>query len=131
WAETEETWWWKGVAVLAITTGCTAHAELLLLPLLELRFRWVQTAAVGAIALLGLLWDALIVGDLRSDGLLRAILVAAIAAALATLAVPLRWRLGRAAANERLHLRRVRDEIWADAEGNHYTVRRVAAGAGE
>ncbi|MCA8973189.1 MAG: hypothetical protein KDC98_00635 [Planctomycetes bacterium] len=115
----------KTALLFVVHAVSTAHGELLLLPALAPRYRWVQTAAIVAIALLALQLSVLIVWQADDDVMLRLIGVTSIVVALTTLVVPILWKIG-GESHARLVLRQVADGAWVDGTGARYEVRRLA-----
>lgn len=127
WQEAPDDGLIKTALVLSIWAVAVAHAELLLLPVLAVRHRPVQVAAVVAIATLAALLTVLIVGELSGNAFARLLGVVSIVVALLTLVVPIVARIGgeaRVAQDTpgRLVLQRGPDGVWVDASGARYAV---------
>jgi len=133
WGEVRERWLGKSVGVLAIWAVAVAHAELLLLPRLAERHRWVQRAVVAAIAVLAALLTIVVVGEVDSEAMGRTAGAVAIVVALLTVVVPILWKVAagenaggaRPAVGPRLLLEQRADGTWVDAAGARYTVTRI------
>ena len=119
------------VTLLLVTYAAgMAHAELLWMPRLLPAHRWVQKAAVAAIATLDALLTYLILGGGGDDAVARLAIAVSIVVALLTLVVPILWKIGgasRAVPGDpaRLSLSRQADGAWVDGAGVRYEVRRL------
>jgi hypothetical protein len=114
-----------------ILAAGTAHAELMWLPVLAPRFRWVQRTVTGSILLLQAMLTVLVIGDARDEDLILLCTVVSILVALQSLAVPVLWKLSRgadAAPVGRLLLRQTATGSWVDEAGNRYAVRQLGPG---
>src|SRR5262245_15419027 len=116
---------WRLVVWLCTAAIACAHAELLWLPRLPARFRWVQTLATTAIGALAAMICLLTLDGY--DQLARPTGVASILVALGAIAGPVFARMDAGArAPRRLLLHHERDDLWRDATGASYRVQPVA-----
>ena len=115
----------KWVLVMVVWSVGVAHAQLLLLPRLAPRHRWIQRAAVVAIGALAALLTLVIFDGDPGEAFGRWLAVHSILVALLTLVVPVVWRIGRESEDSgaKLSLRRDAAGGWSDARGRRYDVR--------
>jgi hypothetical protein len=127
----------RWAAVSLIWAIAIAHGQLLLLPQLEARHRWVQTAVLVAITGLALLFTAAFLHENLNEPWRRVAAVLGILVALGTVAVPVLMWIGRseravAAADaaaplpQHLTLSRQPDGTWLGSDGAIYERRRGA-----
>jgi hypothetical protein len=139
--------YWKttatvGVAAVALTYGC-----LLRLPNLAARHRWLQTVSPILIGLLALQVTVAVWGDIKAEGYYRAMAALSVLVVLVSLVIPICTKLG-AKANEtaqgpvhgaepfdqlpdKLALRKVSRDIFADEAGRRYQVTEIRAEPGD
>ncbi len=120
----------KWVLAMVCWSVAVAHAELLLLPRLAPRHRWIQRAAVVAIGTLAALLTWVVFDGDPDEALGRWLAVHSILVALLTLVVPVVWRIGRESGDggSQLVLRRDAAGSWFDARGRRYEVRPLEDG---
>ncbi len=120
----------KWVLAMVCWSVAVAHAELLLLPRLAPRHRWIQRAAVVAIGTLAALLTWVVFDGDPDEALGRWLAVHSILVALLTLVVPVVWRIGRESGDggSQLVLRRDAAGGWFDARGRRYEVRPLEDG---
>lgn len=130
WTDTGSDAFWKTTVCACIWAAAVAHAQLLWLPALAARHRWLQQSATISIALLGAILSGIVIAQSRADDVFRVAIVLSILVALQTLAVPILARMQPAPASpqmlERLLLSRQPDGCYVDAAGNRYAVQRLA-----
>jgi hypothetical protein len=96
WGEVRSEEYWKLVGTVSIAAGALAHASLVALAELAIRFRWSRLAAYGLAAILSLTMIVLVWAEgSDSEGVFRFIAVVSILLASATIAIPVFHRMSR------------------------------------
>lgn len=127
WKEYDSQSMWKVTFSWVVLAAAFAHSFLLLIPMLDWRYRWSQTALVVSVSLLaGLILLAIWV-SISSTGYYRFMGVVAIVVGLLTLVVPICARLSAPAASraENLILHHEQADIYRDSDGQRFRVSKV------
>ena len=118
---------WKLTLTLITLAAAFAHSFLLLIPTLDQRYRWSQTALVAFVVLLASMILLAMWASISSDAYYRFMGVLAVIVVLLTLVVPICSRLSpdKATQSNTLILRHEQGDVFSDGRGQRYRVSKV------
>ena len=124
WFEPSEDTFWKLSITLVIAAAAFAHTFLLLLPLLDMNYRWTQQVSTASILLLSFLVVFAVWLEIDATSYYRLLAVVAIVVGLVTLAIPILVKLGGRAESAKLELKleQIEGDTYRDTKGNIYRV---------
>ena len=130
WTETGSKEYWKTTISFVVFAIAFAHTFLLLLPRLDNKQKWVQSASTVSIGILALMTVAAAWGDIDDEGYYRVLAVAAIIVGFETLVIPILMKLRKENSQETklLILESIGNEIYKDSAGTLYNVKKINTG---
>ena len=124
WFEPSEDTFWKLSITLVVAAAAFAHTFLLILPLLDMNYRWTQQVSTASILLLSFLVVFAVWLEIDATSYYRLLAVVAIVVGLVTLAIPILVKLGGRAESAKLELKleHIEGDTYRDSQGNIYRV---------
>ena len=124
WFEPSEDTFWKLSITLVVAAAAFAHTFLLILPLLDMNYRWTQQVSTASILLLSFLVVFAVWLEIDATSYYRLLAVVAIVVGLVTLAIPILVKLGGRAESAKLELKleQIEGDTYRDSKGNIYRV---------
>ena len=124
WFEPSEDTFWKLSITLVVAAAAFAHTFLLILPLLDMNYRWTQQVSTASILLLSFLVVFAVWLEIDATWYYRLLAVVAIVVGLVTLAIPILVKLGGRAESAKLELKleQIEGDTYRDTKGNIYRV---------